>query len=160
MELLVRSRTSWLEEEQIPATGNPTICPLWGKVEHAAELQPSLCDPLLSFWGPLLKNGEEGEAPVVDPKFTLHAGIHILARRTTVSSLLKADVLSLSGEMLGYRPPLNQYTIYLHSQDRKRQMSENGPTGSSGSLKLLWWNQYAAHSVCCYLVETGTQTSN
>lgn len=38
-------------------------------------------------------------------------------------------------------------TIYLHSQDRIRQMSENGPTGSSGSLKLWWWDQYKAQSI-------------
>lgn len=39
-------------------------------------------------------------------------------------------------------------SIYLHSQDMKRQMSENGPTGSSASLKLFRCDQYAAFRPC------------
>ncbi|KAK2822485.1 hypothetical protein Q5P01_022550 [Channa striata] len=40
----------------------PDHLPAVKKVEHAAEPQPSLCDPPLSFWGPLVKkgSGEEG----------------------------------------------------------------------------------------------------
>lgn len=46
-------------------------------------------------------------------------------------------------------------TIYLHSQDRIRQMSENGPTGSSSSFKLLEWDQYTADGVGCCFVGVG-----